>query len=379
MIILQVNKMYPPDIGGIETVVKQYAECLVSLDNHSVTVLCCSKKLCLKTKIVTINKVKVVRCSSLGTFFSMPLSFSIFFWFLKLAKQSDIIHFHEPFPIGSILGNLPFFSSKIIVTWHSDIVKQKYIKKMIEIFQKRLLKKSDVITTTSENLQKYSTLLSTFKMKTQIIPISVDFTQLNTPIDMMPTAIDPRIYGKYALFIGRLSYYKGIDFLLESLEGISKMNIPEKITIVIAGEGDKQLRDKLLNFTSNHSVELIFIDRAVSENEKKALLQHAYLFLFPSLYSSEAFGITQLEAMACGVPVINTSLKTGVPWVSLHKVTGLTIKPFDQYALSTAIMHLFKDAQTHQVYSQNCIDRVKSLFSDKVVLSLIRELYLKLS
>ena len=134
--ILQINKMYTPDIGGVETVVSDYANYLREYDD--VTVLCINKYFSVKTKIEDIDGIKVYRCASLGTFMSMPISFVFFYYMFVLSRKASYIHIHEPFPLASLGFFLISKKKKIFITWHSDIIKQKTIKVFFEFFQKRL-------------------------------------------------------------------------------------------------------------------------------------------------------------------------------------------------------------------------------------------------
>jgi len=129
--ILQINKMYDPDIGGVETVVADYANYLKKYDN--VKVLCINKSFSLKTKIEIKNGVTVYRCASLGTFMSMPISFIFFYYMFFLSRQASHIHIHEPFPLASLGSFLISKKKKIFITWHSDIIKQKTIKAIVEV------------------------------------------------------------------------------------------------------------------------------------------------------------------------------------------------------------------------------------------------------
>ncbi len=89
----------------------------------------------------------------------------------------------------------------------------------------------------------------------------------------------------------------------------------------------------------------------------------ARIFALPSTARSEAFGIVQVEAMACGLPVINTQLETGVPFVSLDAVTGLTVPPCDVVSLRQSIQRLLQDHALHRQFSVAARERVRMHFT----------------
>lgn len=357
MNILQINKMYDPDIGGVETVVKQYAGFLKEA-GHEVTVLCIHKARARKTIVEYIEGIKVVRCSSFGTYFSMPVSLSFFYHFWRLARKSEALHFHEPFPLGTLAGLLPIGKKKVIITWHSDIIKQKFLKKTVEFFQRLLCKKADVITTTSPILAENSSVIADFREKTTVIPLSIDVEKY---LAFKPEKDYFDLPEKYALYIGRLSYYKGIVILLEALDILD-----ENVNIVIAGKGEEE--EKIKRYIDQKKPKNItFINRFVSEEEKLYLLQNCSFLLFPSVAPSEAFGIVQLEAMVYGKSVINTSLPTGVPWVSVDQETGITVKPNSGSGLADAIKSLYFDEKSLAFFGSNAKRRISSMFSDSSV------------
>src|SRR5206468_10970589 len=96
--------------------------------------------------------------------------------------------------------------------------------------------------------------------------------------------------------------------------------------------------------------------------------------VLPSTETAEAFGMVQLEAMAHGVPVINTSLASGVPSVSIHGETGLTVSPGNVKDLREAIRTLESDEQLRNRFPKNAQERVR-LFSHSAVIGQIRSLY----
>jgi rhamnosyl/mannosyltransferase len=83
----------------------------------------------------------------------------------------------------------------------------------------------------------------------------------------------------------------------------------------------------------------------------------------PSTHKSEAFGIVQLEAMACGKPVISTALASGVPWVNQDGQTGLVIPPKDAGALIRAIHLLLTNESLRRQLGQGGRQRVDGEFT----------------
>ncbi|MDO6516178.1 MULTISPECIES: glycosyltransferase [Zobellia] len=358
MKILQINKYFFPDIGGVETVVKQYAHAVNT--EHSVKVLCVHKDFSFKTVEETIDGVEVLRCSSLGTFMSMPISFSFYFHFFRLYKEFEIFHFHEPFPLASLLSLFISKKRKIVVTWHSDIIKQKALKKIVEYFQSLLCKKATVITTTSPDLLDFSSVLHAYRDKVKILPLGIDF-------DFETVTAKT---GDYILYLGRLSYYKGINTLLEAF-----LKAKTDRELVIVGDGDKGIVDLIVSTQKKTSKNIRFINEFVDEEEKQNFLKNCFFFVFPSIAASEAFGIIQLEAMVYGKPVINTNLPTGVPFVSLNNITGITVEPSNADELAIAIDRLSSDTDLVESMGHNAVKRVQSYFSNIKIMADLRALY----
>lgn len=362
--ILQINKMYAPEIGGVESVVKEYSEFLQEYDD--VSVLAIKANFSLRTSVEYINGVKVYRCASLGTYMSMPLSLVFFIYLFFLAKKANVIHFHEPFPLGCVGSFLVSKEKKIFVTWHSDIIKQKSIKHFFEFFQKRLCAKAHTIIATSKNLIDFSPILRRFRQKVEVIPLAIDPEKYET-IEMKNVSLE-HLPSEYVLFLGRFSYYKGIFVLLEAIEKVDK-----KVPFVIAGNGE--LLDEIKKRITRIDREVVLIDRFVTEDEKKYLLKNSKFMVFPSIYPSEAFGIIQLESMIYSKPVINTTLPTGVPWVSLDMESGLSVEVGNSIALANAIERLYFDEKLYQKLSRGACDRFKNLFTNKRVNAQLHSLY----
>ncbi|EEV5857950.1 glycosyl transferase family 1, partial [Escherichia coli] len=173
MKILHFSKYYPPYFGGIETVAYDIVEG-VNENNISCDVLCFNSNLFSETEVK--NKYRVFRMGRLFEIFSTPISLSVILKFISIAKNYDIIHIHHPNPLATfclLIAKNVIKDKKIIVHWHSDIIKQKKMKIFFAPFQHYMLKRADLIITTSEPYRLSSECLRQFLPKTKTVPIGV--------------------------------------------------------------------------------------------------------------------------------------------------------------------------------------------------------------
>ena len=360
--VLQVNKLYAPFIGGVERTVQDIAEGLK--DKVDMKVLACQPK--GSTTVEVINGVEVTKAGSLGIYWSMPVSLSFPFLLAKMSRDADIIHFHFPFPLGDfsylLLGAR---GKKIVVTYHCDIVRQKKALILYKPFLFKFLSIADRILVTSPNILQSSKYLTPFKDKCVVVPLSIpieEYTRIDQTFDVGISQGE-----KIVLFVGRLSYYKGVEYLIEAMQWIDA-----KLLIIGDGELRNVLEEKTFSLGLNKKVN--FLGKVPDQ-----LLRYCYqicdVFVLPSIELSEAFGIVQMEAMAYGKPVVNTNLPTGVPFVSVHGETGLTVPPRDSIALANAVNKILEDEKLAKTFSQNAIRRVNEKFSRKRMLEQIYSIY----
>lgn len=359
--VLQVNKLYYPHIGGIETVIQSIAENLK--DRLNIQVLVCQPK--GKGAVDTINGVKITRCSSLGTYFSMPVSFEFIRKFRQMAKNSDIVHIHVPFPLGDLACLLSGYKGKVIIYWHSDVVKQKKLLTFYKPLMNRFLKRADCIMVATQGHIDGSPYISKFKDKCKIIPYGLNLQDYSITGDILSKKLVNKKNLK-VLFVGRLVYYKGIDILVKAFKKVTGCEL------FIVGTG--KLENELKSMACDMSNTIHFLGALSNEDLKKAL-SDCDIFVLPSVENSEAFGIVQMEAMAYGKPVINTSLSTGVPYVSLNGITGITVKPYDIQQLTDAIQSLVDNPELRQSYGKNAYNRVRNVYDNKKIMNDIYNLY----
>lgn len=367
--ILQVNKAYYPHIGGIESLVRQYSEELGEMPDTDVRVLVCRDgrgKTCREK----VGNADVTRAGSLGTYFSCPLSFSFIRLFRKMAKNADVVEIHVPFPLADAALLLSGYKGRVVVAWHSDIVKQKKLMLLYKPFMVRMLRRADCIITATEGHINGSDWLPQFRNKCRVIPYGI------TPEEYLSVPPKPVLTEQCSypgsvkvFFTGRLVYYKGVDVLLKAFRSVRGCEL------FIAGTGE--LEESLRKYSEIHGMNdrVHFLGFLPDETLRQAY-RDCDIFVLPSVVKSEAFGIVQLEAMVYGKPVINTSLPSGAPCVSLDGVTGLTVPPADSDALAAAVNRLAEDSELREKLGNNAAERVKQHFNEKNV---IREIYSTLS
>ncbi|MDP1676917.1 MAG: glycosyltransferase [Bacteroidota bacterium] len=351
MKIVHTNKAYYPLIGGVETIVANIVEGLASVKRTGVELLVCNNLHSFSIKRKLINGVNVTYVPMWMKIASLPISPSYPFYLLKF--KGDIIHIHEPFPLAdiSVLLFLPFIRknfSRIVVSWHSDIVRQKWALWIYSFLLHSFLKKVDLIIVATPNHISSSKFLQRYSQKCEIIPYGLKLDWVNDAESRYNEV--KSIREKYGtpllLFVGRLVYYKGIKYLVDALVSLPNVNL------IIIGTGP--LYNELQNqINSNGLGERVSILCNVSDSDLYSFYEACDIFVLPSTEPSEAFGLVQVEAMACGKPVVSTNLGTGVSFVNQNGITGITVQPRDSKALAEAINLLIVDSSFRETLGKN--------------------------
>jgi len=359
--ILQVNKLYYPEVGGIEHVVQVISEGLS--DPYRARVLAARPRGIGRHE--QHNGVDVTKVSSLGVAMSVPLAPTFPIRFRTVARDADIVHHHLPNPLSTVAQlTTGTDGAAVVATYHSDIVQQTGPLKFYKPLLHRFLDQVDRILVTSDRLLQHSDILQPYEDKCEVVPLSVDIGAIDAE---EPPEPDVGTDGPVLLFVGRLNDYKGVEYLIDAMETI-------EATLLIAGDGER--RTELEQRASDRGV----ADRVkflgyVSDAELAGLYRSADVFVLPSVEPSEAFGIVQLEAMARRLPVVNTSLPSGVPWVSLDGETGLTVPPRDSAALADAITTLLEEEKRRERYGRQARERVERPFTRERMFERIEAVY----
>lgn len=284
---------------------------------------------------------------------STGFSVSAFSKFKRLSNDADIIHYHFPNPFADMLHLACQPKKPSILTYHSDIVRQKRLLYIYEPLKKRFLNSVDQIVATSPNYFVTSNILQQFSNKVSVIPISIDPKAYETVDSERQNYWRSRLSKPFFLFVGAMRYYKGLHIALEAIAGT-------EIQIVIAGISgiEKDLKAQAAALKLKNIDFLGF----VNDGDKIALLNLCYGFIFPSHLRSEAFGISLLEAAMVGKPMISCEIGTGTTFVNSANETGLVINPGQAHELREAMQFLLDNPKLAATMGKNAKKRSLELF-----------------
>ena len=321
---------FPDTVGGIEQVINQIARGCVKIGIHVDVLSLTANK---DRRTIEIDGYLAHRARLDFQIASTGFSISAFWRFYQLAKQADIIHYHYPWPFMDVVHFAMRICKPTVVTYHSDIIRQKYLNMLYRPLMLKFLSSMSRIVATSPNYVATSTVLAKYKDNVKVIPIGLDKT---TYPEVDAERIEfwrEKLGSKFFLFVGLLRYYKGLHILLEAAQG---NDYP--IVIVGAGPIESELKAQVALFGLSN---IRFLGYQ-SDEDKVALLTLSYAVVFPSYLRSEAFGVSLLEGAMYGKPLISSEIGTGTSYINIADETGLVVPPRDPIALNQAMTYLWE-------------------------------------
>jgi glycosyltransferase involved in cell wall biosynthesis len=345
--VLHLGKFYPPHPGGMETHLQALCGELKQSINVEVVVAGDGRE----TVEETIDGVRVLRLGTLLNLGAAPVCPEM----VRRVRESkaDIVHLHWPNPTAVLAYLASGHRGKLVFTYHSDIIRQRLLRKPFWPVLKHALKRARAIIATSPNYVQTSVVLQKFQERCHVVPFGIPLEQFALSNAIEVAKIRKEYGSRIVLGVGRLVYYKGFEYLIRAMKEVIGH-------LLIVGNGP--LREELGRAARDAGVSerVTFL---TDVEDVRPFYQAADVFALPSVARSEAFGIVQLEAMACSKPVLNTKLDSGVPFVSLHGITGLTVPPKDAGALATAINTLLDDTALSARYGLAARLRVEQEFN----------------
>lgn len=352
MRVLHFYKTYYPDsVGGVEQVIRQ---------------LCVGTgRLGVINEVLTLTRDAepadiefeghMVRRAGLDfEIASTGFSFAAIRRLARLAREADLIHYHFPWPFMDLAHFLARVKKPSVVTYHSDIVRQKNLLRLYQPLKHRFLSSVDMIVATSPNYLASSAVLERYKAKTRTITYGLDKTIYPVPAPALLEKWRAECGPRFFLFVGVLRYYKGLHILLDA---VAKSDYP--VVIVGAGPIEMELKAHAERLGLTH---VKFVG-ALDEDDKVALLQLCYAMVFPSHLRSEAFGISLLEGAMFGKPMISSEIGTGTTYINIHDDTGLVVPPSDPQAFGEAMRALWDDPEMAAAMGRRAEARYWELFT----------------
>ncbi|SFL42968.1 glycosyltransferase family 4 protein [Rugamonas rubra] len=352
MRVLHFYKTYYPDSwGGIEQVIRQ---------------MCVGTgRLGVRNEVLTLTRDKdpsdlefeghmVHRMPLDFEIASTGFSFAAIRKLARLARQADVIHYHFPWPFMDLAHFMARIDKPSVVTYHSDIVRQKNLLRVYTPLKQRFLRSVDLIVATSPNYLASSPVLARYTDKVRTITYGLDKSIYPEPGQAVRDKWRAQCGGRFFLFIGVLRYYKGLHILLDA---VAALDYP--VVIVGAGPIERELKAHAERLGLHH---VMFVG-ALEEVDKIALLQLCYAMVFPSHLRSEAFGISLLEGAMFGKPMISSEIGTGTTYINIDNDTGLVVPPDDPAALGAAMRTLWEQPALAAAMGERAEARYWELFT----------------
>lgn len=363
--ILHVGKFYPV-MGGIEKVMYDIVTGMSKCTD------CCCDMLCASTDcrkhVFYINGAKIISTATWIKVFATMISPSMIWQLRRICRNYHIIHVHHPDPMAALALKLSGYKGKVVLHWHSDILKQKLMLKFYFPLQNWLIKRADVIVGTTPKYLDYSPFLQDESLHKICIPIGIDSIKYDQE---KVNQLKEKYKNKKIVFsLGRLVEYKGYEYLIRAACLLS-----DDYVVLIGGSGPlkSHLETLILALGLQNRVELL---GRISDEDLPTYYGACDIYALSSIWKTEAFGIVQIEAMSYGKPIIATKIEgSGVDWVNENEVSGINVNPMDSNAIANAIKYILSDKKQYQRLSEGARKRYETCFKKEIMIERCVQLY----
>ncbi len=362
--VLHVGKYFWLRRGGVENAV--YHLCCRLKDHVDLRVLVSNTGPELVREVY--DGIRVTRLPLARVIAGMPISPGLI---RELARaEADIIHFHIPNPMAELACLLARPRGAVISLYHHDVQPLKVLWPAYRMVDRAFLARNRRIIATAPQNIEFSPVLRAFRDRARVIPLAIEPADFARTPERVRRAAELRAEwggGPIIFFVGRHVWSKGIHVLIRAMKQVDAQ-------LVVGGDGPRT--EWLRRFAAESAVasRVRFIGN-VRGDELAAHYMASDIFCLPSVSRLEAFGIVQLEAMACEVPVVSTRLTTGVVYANLDGVSGLTAEPNDSGALAAALRRLVGDEELRRRLGAQARERVMREFTYDVTAQKTLDLY----
>lgn len=370
MNILQLGKFYPLK-GGVEKVMYSL---MAGLSQNKVNCdMMCAAAAGGRHGTRRLNdNARLICCRSLGKVKATMISPEMIWKLRRECARYDIIHIHYPDPMAALALFLSGYKGRVIVHWHSDILKQRRLLRLLMPLQRWLLHRAEMVVGTTPVYLRQSPYLRHVQEKTRCLPIGIDGLSPSTEgVERIRRLCGGR---KIIFSIGRLVEYKGFRYLIDAARYLD-----DSYVVLIGGEGP--LREQLqAQIVAEGLTDKVCLLGRVPDDELADYFGACELYCLSSIYRTEAFAIVQVEAMSCGKPVVATTISgSGVSWVNQSGYSGLNVEPCSSLELARAIKDVCDDPQTYDSFSRQARRRFEQQFQFQEMINSCIKLYKKAS
>lgn len=297
--------------------------------------------LCQETQIY--RNLQLNRLRRWGSLQNVPLAFWRLFFKSSLFKW-NIAHIHLPNPLA--LNALVSNPIKKVATIHAYPGNHPYLAPLYRPLFSRQISQIDKVVFTSESL-KQSFLKKGFDWARAAQVINLGIADNCDAKDREHELSEhPRLITEDLLFVGRLVKYKGLPVLLRALA-----QLPKEICLSVVGKGPERRSWEQMAYRLGVNSRVIFHGE-LSSFELRRAYDRCRLVILPSINECEAFGLSLVEGLRSGKPLISTALNTGVIEVNLSGVTGLTVNAFSSNEMAQAIAKILYDKDLYATLSK---------------------------
>ena len=367
MRVLHVYRTYFPETqGGLEETIRQV--CL-NTAAHGVEsrVLCTSET--VEPRVIRRDEAVVYRAQRTGEIASCSLSVEAFPMFRHLLEWANLVHYHFPWPLADVMHFTGRVRVPTVVTYHSDIVRQRLLGWVYAPLMRRFLASADRIVCTSPNYLASSKVLQFFGNAVDVVPIGLDEGSYPKANDALLERTQAKYGSGFFLFIGVLRYYKCLHILLEAMRGASY-----RAVIVGAGPLERQLKSQCNRLGLSN----VIFTGYLADPTKVALLSQCRAVVAPSYLRAEAFGVALLEGAMAGKPLVTTEIRSGTSHVNIQGETGLVVEPGSPKAFREAMDTLHQEPELAQTLGTGARCRFERLFNGRLMGERYADIYASL-
>ncbi len=338
-------------------------------------------------KVKEVEGVKVIRIFKGSLFWKIIAPLRFFISLIKERKKFDIIHVHGFGYLGKIAIIVGFMLNKKVILkatlfQEDDVLSIK--KSRFGALDFWFYKQASHFIATTQSFYERCVNAGILSTRVSLIPNGVDiqlFSPVSTEIKIKlrkKLGLPPR--KKILIYAGIIKKVKGIDFLLEVIEVISRHD--PNVTLVLLGPVEKWVLAKEVDYVKgvldkiNDLSERGIVSYPGKVNNVNEFFQAADIFVSASW--REGLPNVVLEAMACGLPVVVLDIPEVYQWILSDGKDGIIVKERDVEGFSKTVADLIKNRPLYDSMGENACKKSNSKYASEMVCNSYITLYSEL-